>query len=88
MTGTLYGVGVGPGDPELMTLKAHRLISGAQVLDYPAPDRGESFARSIAAGAIPEGAEEIPIVIPMSAERFPAQQVYDEAAARMASANS
>lgn len=84
MTGTLYGVGVGPGDPELMTLKAHRLISGAQVLAYPAPDRGESFARSIAAGAIPEGAEEIPIVIPMSAERFPAQQVYDEAAARMA----
>ena len=38
MTGTLYGLGVGPGDPELMTLKAHRLISQAKVVAYPAPD--------------------------------------------------
>ena len=51
-TGTLYGVGLGPGDPELMTLKAHRLISSARVVAYPAPDTGESFARSIAADAI------------------------------------
>ena len=36
MTGTLYGIGVGPGDPELMTLKAHRLISTARVVAYPA----------------------------------------------------
>ncbi len=32
MTGTLYGIGVGPGDPELMTLKAARLIGGADVI--------------------------------------------------------
>ena len=80
MTGTLYGIGVGPGDPELMTLKAHRLIAAAKVVAYPAPDTGDSFARRIAADIIPAGAEEIPMVVPMRAERFPAQQVYAEAA--------
>lgn len=77
----LYGIGVGPGDPELMTLKAHRLISGAKVVAYPAPDTGDSFARRIAAASIPKDAEEIPIRIPMRTERFPAQEVYDAAAA-------
>lgn len=85
MAGTLYGVGLGPGDPDLMTLKAHRLISGARVIAYPAPDTGESFARSIAAASISESAVEIPIVIPMRTERFPAQAIYDEAAATLAS---
>ena len=32
MKGILYGVGLGPGDPELMTLKAYRLIAGAEVI--------------------------------------------------------
>jgi len=76
MTGILYGVGVGPGDPELMTLKAHRVISGAKVIAYPAPDSGESFARSIAAKAIASDAIEIPMIVPMRVERFPAQDVY------------
>lgn len=83
MTGRLYGIGVGPGDPELMTLKAHRLIAGAPVVAYPAPDSGESFARAIAAGAISPGTEEIPIVIPMRTARFPAQEIYDAAASRI-----
>ncbi|WP_284154699.1 precorrin-2 C(20)-methyltransferase [Algicella marina] len=79
----LYGIGLGPGDPELMTLKADRLIRAAAVLAYPAPDTGESFARRIAAGAIRADAVEIPIVIPMRAKRFPAQAVYDAAAAEI-----
>jgi len=82
--GTLWGIGVGPGDPELMTLKAHRLIAAAKVVAYPAPDRGDSFARAIAAGAIAPGAAEIPMRVPMRAERFPAQEVYAEAATRIA----
>lgn len=82
--GTLYGVGLGPGDPELMTVKAHRLISAARVIAYPAPDDGPSFARSIAADLIPEGAREIPIIVPMRVERFPAQAVYDRAAEEIA----
>lgn len=79
-TGKLYGLGVGPGDPELLTLKAHRLLQNCSVVAYPAPDDGDSFARSIVARFLPEGVGEIPIVIPMTTERFPAQEVYDEAA--------
>ena len=79
MTGRLVGVGVGPGDPELLTLKAARLIDRAHVVAYPAPDTGESFARSIVADRL-EGKREIPIVVPMRVERFPAREVYDRAA--------
>lgn len=83
MSGKLFGVGLGPGDPELMTMKAHRLISSARVIAYPAPDSGESFARSIAAPAIPQDVREIPIVVPMRVDRFPAQEIYDAAAAEI-----
>ncbi len=81
MTGTLYGVGVGPGDPDLLTLKAHRLITGAKVIAYPAPDTGDSFARAIVADLMPQSAREIAIIVPMTGARFPAQDVYDRAAA-------
>ncbi|NVK33866.1 MAG: precorrin-2 C(20)-methyltransferase [Rhodobacteraceae bacterium] len=80
MSGTLYGVGLGPGDPELMTLKAHRLISNAKVICYPAADSGPSLARSIAADIIPKGALEISVVLPMRESRQPAKDVYDQAA--------
>ena len=84
MTGTLYGIGVGPGDPELLTLKAHRLLSECKVVAYPAPDDGDSFARSIVAEFLSVEQKEIPIVIPMRVERFPAAQVYDEKAQEIA----
>lgn len=80
VTGRLYGVGVGPGDPELMTMKAHRLIRAAPVVAYPAPDTGSSLARAIAADAIGPGTIEMPMIVPMRGERFPAQDVYAEAA--------
>lgn len=82
--GTLYGVGVGPGDPDLMTLKADRLIRSAGVIAYPAPAGGDSFARAIAAKAISGKAEEVRIEIPMDERRFPAQAVYDEVAETIA----
>ena len=88
MTGTLYGVGLGPGDPELMTLKAHRLISHARVVAYPTLAGASSFARSIAAQAIPETAREIVMDVPMSVERAPAQAAYDAGAAEIAQALS
>ena len=80
MTGTLYGVGLGPGDPELMTLKAHRLISSAKTIAYPAAEGVPSFARQIAADVIPADAEELPIEMPMTVNRFPAKEIYDSAA--------
>ncbi len=86
MSGTLYGIGLGPGDPELMTLKAHRLISGAEVIAYPTLAGAKSFARSIAAGVIREGAREIVMDVPMTVEREPAQAAYDTGAAEIAEA--
>lgn len=79
MTGVLYGLGVGPGDPELMTLKADRILRAAPVVAYPAPDTGPSFARQIVSETIRADQTEIPIIVPMRVERFPARQVYDDA---------
>lgn len=84
-SGVLYGVGLGPGDPELITLKAARLIGAAQVVAYPALAGGApSFARSIAADLLPEAVREIVIEVPMRPERGPAQAAYDAAAAEIA----
>jgi len=80
MSGTLYGTGLGPGDPELMTLKAARLISGADVVAYPALAGAESFARSIAAAHLKDGAVELRLDVPMTVARGPAQAAYDAGA--------
>ncbi len=84
MTGKLYGLGIGPGDPELITLKAHRILTGAPVVAYPAPDTGPSFARQIVSQWIREDQVEIPMVMPMRVERYPAQEIYDRAAEEIA----
>lgn len=86
MSGTLYGIGLGPGDPDLMTLKAHRLISNARVVAYPTLAGAESFARSIAADIIPKDASEIVMDVPMTVEREPAQAAYDAGANKIAAA--
>ena len=83
MSGTLYGVGVGPGDPELVTLKALRILREAQVLAWPAPEEGPSRAREIVADHLPGGQREIAIRMPLSPARFPADDVYDNAAAEI-----
>src|SRR3546814_2327553 len=83
MTGTLYGIGVGPGDPELLTLKAVRILNSVPVIAWPAPLQGEGLARSIAAPHLPGGQMEIAIRMPIEAARFPAQEVYDRAAAEI-----
>ncbi len=74
-TGTLYGVGVGPGDPELITLKALRIIRAAPVIAYPAPEEGASLARKIAAPHLPGGQTEIAIRMPVDAGRFAIEAV-------------
>lgn len=84
MSGTLYGVGVGPGDPDLLTLKAVKVIAAAAVVAYPAAEGTESLARAIAAPHIPAGKTEIAIVTPMVPGKFPANDVYDDYAKEIA----
>lgn len=86
MTGTLYGLGIGPGDPELITLKALRRLREADLVAYPALEDGDSLARAIVAEHLPAGLEEYAIRIPMQVERFPAQVVYDRAAGHLGAA--
>ncbi len=82
-SGRLYGLGVGPGDPELLTLKAVRLLRAVPVVAYPAPEHGDSFARSIVAAWIERHQREIAIRFPMRPGPPPVE-IYDGAAAELA----
>ncbi|MDP6786280.1 MAG: precorrin-2 C(20)-methyltransferase [Rhodospirillales bacterium] len=83
-TGTFYGLGVGPGDPDLITVKALKTLRAVPVVAYPAPSDGDSLARSIVAPHMTEGQIEIAIRIPIMAQSFPDRDVYDRAAAEIA----
>ena len=83
-TGKLYGVDVGPGDIELLTLKAARLLSEVKIIAYPAANGGDSLARRIVAPLIPENVREIPMPISMEEERDAARGAYDAAAEKIA----
>lgn len=85
-SGTLYGVGIGPGDPELVTLKALRILKSVPVLAWPAPEEGPSLAREIVAEHLPGTQREIPIRMPLLPARFPADDVYDRAAVEIGAA--
>lgn len=65
MRGTLFGVGIGPGDPELMTIKAVRLIQANHIIAVPGENPEESVAYKIAVQAVPELAEKELMAIPM-----------------------
>jgi precorrin-2/cobalt-factor-2 C20-methyltransferase len=90
--GALYGVGLGPGDPELVTLKAARLIERAQVVAYFAKQGRESHARKIARPYLRSGCEEMLLAYPLTTERpfhhteyiDALGRFYEESAARIA----
>jgi precorrin-2 C20-methyltransferase/precorrin-3B C17-methyltransferase len=93
MSGRLYGVGVGPGDPELITLKAHRVLSQVQVIAYPCAQHGQSSARSIVSSELTRDQIEIPMMYPITTEETDhpggyeaaISQFYDEMAERISS---
>ncbi|OMC09704.1 ATP-binding protein [Mycolicibacter nonchromogenicus] len=66
MTGRFYGVGLGPGDPELITLKAARIIADADVVAYHAGVNKNSYARSIAEDLIRPGVLEEELRYPVT----------------------
>ncbi|HEX3612974.1 MAG TPA: precorrin-2 C(20)-methyltransferase [Sporichthyaceae bacterium] len=92
MTGKLYGVGLGPGDPELVTVKAARLLATAGVIAYHAARHGNSVALSIAAPYLTGDQIEEPLVYPLTVEttdhpggyRGALEEFYDQAAGRLA----
>lgn len=83
--GTLYGVGVGPGDPELMTLKAVRLIRENEVIALPGEIPEKTAAYRIAVQAVPELAEKklIPILFPMTMDRAEQQKEHERGAEKL-----
>ncbi|WP_406529799.1 precorrin-2 C(20)-methyltransferase [Streptomyces sp. I8-5] len=91
-TGRLYGVGLGPGDPALMTVRAVEIIAEADVVAYHSARHGRSIARSIAAKHIRADHVEEPLVYPVTTEttdhpggyRGAMEEFYAEAAARLA----
>lgn len=78
-SGRLYGIGVGPGDPELLTLKAYRILTTVPVIAYPTQDNGKSVARAIVADFLNPDQIEIPFALPFRVEQS-AQPAYDRAA--------
>ena len=82
MKGIAYGVGVGPGDPEYMTLKAIRLIRENDVIAVPGKVAEEAVAYKIAAAVVPEikDKELVPIYMPMVKDRQLIDQEHQRAA--------
>jgi len=89
--GTLYGVGLGPGDPELVTVKAARLIERAEVIAYHSARHGRSIARAIAEPYLRAGQIEEQLVYPVTTESTAhpggyagaIADFYEQAAARL-----
>lgn len=82
MRGIAYGVGIGPGDPELMTLKAVRLIRENDVIAVPGKDPEESVAYKIALSVVPELSDKelLPVYMPMIRDRVRIDQEHRKAA--------
>ena len=68
MTGTIYGIGLGPGDQELMSVKTDRLLRNAKHVAFFRKAGRKGQARQIVEGMIPEGAIEFPMEYPVTTE--------------------
>jgi precorrin-2/cobalt-factor-2 C20-methyltransferase len=92
VSGRLIGIGVGPGDPELVTLKAMRALREADLVVHFAKNGSASHARTIAACHLKAGVAELPLHYPLTSEvprhgsvyREALREFYDAAAATLA----
>ncbi|MDO4344284.1 MAG: precorrin-2 C(20)-methyltransferase [Eubacteriales bacterium] len=86
MKGKLFGVGIGPGDPELLTLKAVRIIREASVIAVPGKKKEDTVAYQITVQAVPEIAEKecMEIYMPMTKEKKALEESHEKAAQQVA----
>lgn len=90
--GKLWGVGIGPGDPELVTVKAARVIGEADVIAFHSARHGKSISRAVAAPYMREGQIEEHLVYPVTTETIDhpggyqgaMDEFYEAAAERLA----
>ena len=86
MSGKLYVIGVGPGDPELITIKAVKTLHKADIIACPKSREGAGIAYNIAKEAVPEIEKKdiLPLSFPMTRDETVLSEVHNEAAALIA----
>ncbi|MCX4092819.1 precorrin-3B C(17)-methyltransferase [Nocardia sp. alder85J] len=92
VAGKLWGIGLGPGDPELVTVKAARIIGAADVVAFHSARHGRSISRGIAAPYMRPGQLEEHLVYPVTTEttdhpggyQGAMDEFYEQAAERLA----
>lgn len=90
--GKLWGVGLGPGDPELVTVKAARVIGAADVIAFHSARHGRSISRGVASRYMRDGQIEEHLVYPLTTEttdhpggyQGAIDEFYEQAAGRLA----
>ncbi|MCI5648848.1 MAG: precorrin-2 C(20)-methyltransferase [Fusicatenibacter sp.] len=82
MSGRLFGIGIGPGDPELLTLKAVRLILENEIIAVPGESPRDSVAYQITVQAVPELEKKTLLALPMPMTKNPVilKENHDRAA--------
>lgn len=85
MSGILYGVGVGPGDPELLTIKALRILKESDIIALPAQEKEHCHAYQIVKQSYPEMEEKelLPLSFPMTKDAALLQKHHEENAERI-----
>ena len=84
-TGTLYGVSVGPGDPELMTIKAQKILERCRTLAVPTTQKGHAVALDIVSQTMDVSAKELLILpFPMTTDEETLRQNYSAQSERVA----
>lgn len=86
MQGKLYGIGVGPGDPELLTLKALRIVKESPIIAVPGEVAQESVAYKIVKGAYPnlDEKELVAVPMPMTKDKKLLEESHEKAADQIA----
>lgn len=85
MKGCFYGVGVGPGDPDLITLKGYKVLEKVDVICAPqASEEKESLAFSVVRKALKKDLRVLKLVFPMTRDKSKLEAFWDDASRKVA----